>query len=136
MATDDEPELIDIAVAVRALEATTLHSRVNLDFLGRDEEQLKRSRLSWEKVLLVVQRDLPTHRMYPDKYSTIPEAIRQAPDRLKEAFYEALDSWRANAWPGYRQKLVDGLAKNFGSHDYTEGRLRDHLVYRRRSGTP
>lgn len=127
MAVDDEPEPVDIAAAVRALEATTLHSRVNLDFLGRDEEQLKRSRLSWEEVLPVVQRDLPTHRMSPDKYSTIREAIRQAPDRLKEAFYEALDSWRANAWPGHRQKLVDEFAKNFGSHNYTEGQLRDHL---------
>lgn len=127
MAADDEPKPIDIAAAVRALEVTTLHSRVNLDFLGLDEEKLKRSQLSWEEVLPVVQRDLPTHRMSPDKYSKIREAIRKAPDRLKGAFYEAVDSWRANAWPGHRQKLIDELAKDFGSRDYTERRLRDHL---------
>lgn len=127
MAAKDEPRPIDIAAAVRALELTTLRSRINLDLVGRHEEHLKRSQLSWDEVLPVIQRDLLTHRMSPDKYGTIREAIRQSPDRLKEAFSEALELWRMNAWPGHRRELVDELAQNFGSHGYTGDRLRDHL---------
>lgn len=120
--SDDHP--LNIKQVIVALINTGSHSRINLD---GDPDLLKRSSISGDDALIIVERELAGYKMSHDTYESVLQGARKAPAHVKERFVAALETWRSAAWPSLRGDLLARAVEGFGDYRFTGPALRSRL---------
>ncbi len=119
---------LNIDHAVRVIQNTIIHRRINVELGKEDGDSIKRSPYTWSAVIPILERDLSGHQMSRGTYNGLWEGVEHAPEELKERYVAALAAWRSTAWPSFREELVAELADKFGSYYFTETKLQEHLA--------
>lgn len=125
MSDPSDQDSLTISQVINALGNTASRSRINL--LHADDDILKRSAITWDDAMPILEGGLANHQMSRGTFERAWHGMQEAPEHLKSRIAELLESWRTARWPSLREVLLSEAEGRFGDYDFTGARLREKL---------